>query len=213
MICPKCKSKNVKPITDDKKRLYCVTCNYSWKPENGDKEPEGTLSFNGIPTAKQIFDVLTRGQTFSPELRAALESQVTALLLDQWFEGMKAGQIASILYAKEYYMKQCQEGDINGKDRNDNGRADQTCPSRIRNPNRVGENRRSRRAEDTANPRSAEYNHSITERINGYCLKYSRGLKVPENLYLQIAQLADVLPSCIKKEIHWDGHKLTLEVE
>ena len=201
MVCPKCKSKKVQPITDDKKRFYCVDCNYSWKFENENKEPKGNLIFNGIPTAKQLFMALTKGQVFTPELRAALESQITALLLDQWFEGFKAGQMASILYAKEYY----------GKNRNEPTRTTCLCKQGISGTQRVGQDRRIRRAQDTAHPRAAEVNPTITEGIHGAKLSYPRGLRVTEDVYTKVANLCEKNPN-MAKQFHWDGHKLTAEI-
>lgn len=203
MICPKCKSKIVQPITEDKQKFYCVDCNYSWKKENSDKEPEGTLEFNGIPAARQIFEVLTKGQEFTPEFRAALESQVTALLLDQWFEGMKAGQMASILYAKEHY----------GKGRDEPKGTACTCKTKSQGDGRVGQNRRTRRSQDTSNPGNEGLSPTIRERVNGGELTYPRNLKLPENMLQQVALMIEDCPGVLTKKYHWDGRKLTVEVD
>lgn len=203
MICPKCESAKTQHIDHEKKAFLCVECNYAWKKENGPNEPSGTLAFNGVPEAQKIFQILTQGQKFTPEFQAALESQITAILFDQWFSGMKVGQIASILYAVEHY----------GKDRNEPTRTNRLREERTSSPNKVGENRRIRRGQDTANPRAAEASPTITERINGITLTYPRAIKVPDNMYASIAEMVLDLPAFIKNDFMWDGHKLTATIE
>lgn len=203
MICPKCRSQKTQHIDHGKNAFLCIECNYSWKPENGAKEPKGNLSFNGIPEAKQIFEALTKGQDFTPEFRAALETQITAILFDQWFNGMKTGQMASILYAKEHY----------GKNRDDSTGTDSSCGGRTSGTQRPGQDRRVRREQDTANPGAKEISQTVTERVNGGVLKYPRGLRIPDNMFTEIAKMNDELPGFIKRDYFWDGHKLTVQVD
>lgn len=201
MKCPKCNSQKTQPVTDDNLRFYCVDCNYIWKKENGANESSGTLSFEGIPKAKQIYEALTKGQEFTPEFRAAMEAQITGLLLDQWFEGMKAGSMASILYAKEYY----------GKNRDDSEGATSPSKEREGRTRETRENRRSRRVEDTADPRASMRNITARERINTIELTYPRGILVPENVREAVAIQTDINPHILSA--HFDGHKLTADIK
>lgn len=203
MICPKCASTNVQPITDDRERLYCVDCNFAWKNINGVAEPKGTLSFDGVPKAQELFKILTKGQEFTPEFRSALESQLVAMLLDQWFDGFKGGQMASILYARGSY----------GKNRNECTGTVEAGKERTGGANKIGKSREIRRREDPANPRASENSPTITERVNGGTITYPRHLKLPGNMCGAIAQMIAGAPSWVSNKYHWDGSKVIVEVD
>lgn len=202
MTCPKCKSQKVQPVTSDGNRLYCVDCNYAWKKENGKNEHEGNLNFEGFPKARQIFDALTKGQSFTPEFRAALESQISAIILDQWFEGFKAGQMASILYAKEHY----------GKDRNDSLGTTNSRGGRTAETTSPGKNSKRKRIEDPANPRTARPDFTVKERVNGIIVEHPGNVRCPDNMFEEIAKVSEKLDMKIKK-FAYDGHSLNAELD
>lgn len=203
MKCPKCDNQNTQKINNKGSAFHCIECNHSWRVGKENSEPKGDLSFNGVPEAKKMFEILTKDQDLSPELRAAIEVQITAMLFDQWFEGMKTGKMASILYAKEYY----------GKERNGSNGAANSRKGRTDGAQRPGQDRRIRRSQDTANPTAGDINPTVTERINGGTLKYPRGIRVPDNMFTEIAKMIEELPGFMAKDYFWDGHKLTVGVD
>lgn len=217
MKCPSCKSPRVQQITDDGLRLYCVDCNHAWKKETPTENPSGEMSFNGVPAAKQIFEALTKGQNLTPEFRAALESQITAILLDQWFNGFKAGQMASILYAKEHY----------GKDRNDTSATTSSCNqgkrgSGIQNFASAGSGEK--RGNGTgkcgcgqASGTKKQSDTTVRKRIgrDGVELTYPRNVLVPENLEKALAYVTqEVFEGKLKvKGATYNGHKCLLDLD
>ncbi len=201
--CPKCANINTQKVDHKGTAFHCIKCNYSWRIGKESTEPKGTLAFNGVPEAEQVFNILTKDQNFSPEFRAAMEAQITAILFNQWFEGMKTGKIASILYAKEHY----------GKNRDDSTRTDSPRSGRDSGAQRPGQDRRVRREQDTANPRAGEINPTITERVNGGTLTYPRGINVPDNMFESIAKMIVEIPGFINNDFRWDGHNLTVKVD
>jgi len=209
MHCPMCRYVAPQEITNNGDKYYCIKCNYSWSVENECKEPKGDLSFSGIPLAKELFKLLTKDQEISPEMRAALESQMSAVIFDQWFEGFKAGQMASILYAKEHY----------GKDRNESRTTTGPCKNPVKR-NQVGKNRITRRSQDpAANPGMGKKGRQpregietggidnlswIKERVgeHGVELNYPRHLKISEDIYELITKMgSDLYP-----RVFYDGN-------
>jgi hypothetical protein len=197
MDCPKCKSKKIQNISQHK--FYCVNCNYAWDSSNGANETSGKLDFSGAITAKKIFEVLTKDQDLTPEFRAALETQITSIIFEQWFEGFKAGQMASILYAREFYGKDRIASSTTtreGQGRNGGPEEENT-----RGP-RNGKERRSRpgqrrRAEDGGIERP--HNTKIRKRIGPVELEYERVDKVPESMEKYLAYLSQE----VWKETSW----------
>ena len=188
MTCPKCGSPKTQPISEI--HFYCVNCNHTWSTNNKE-EPKGTLDFTGAVTAKRIFEVLTKDQEFTPEFRAALETQITAIIFEQWFEGFKAGQMASILYAREHYGKG--GNDVTEPVRESEARtpgvrikdSSATAPRETSGSGRPGQRRR---AEDGAAQRSV--NSPIRERVGSIELVRSPGV-VPENVYRALAYVCE----------------------
>jgi len=215
MECPRCKSKKIQPISrpSDNKH-YCVDCNYAWDTTQSAKEAKGTLDFSGAITAKKIFDILTKDQDLTPEFRAALETQITSIIFEQWFEGFKAGQMASILYAREFY----------GKNRIATGPTALEGKGRIREPEekdssgpRHGEKRGSstkqrRRAEDGGI--EGRNSPEIRKRIGSVELTFKRGVTVPEEIERLVAYLSqEVWPNTEWiNSLRYDG-KLIIEAK
>jgi hypothetical protein len=190
-------------------KFYCVDCNYSWDASHKGNEPKGTMNFTGAVTAKKVFEVLTKGQDFSPEFRAALETQIVGIIFEQWFEGFKAGQMASILYAREHY----------GKDRN--GSEGTTLPSDEgtgetgkQNPSSAkdgkegrGRSGQRRRPEDVGV--KEHYYPTVRKRISGIEFTHPRNIIVPENIERKVAMIVQDTP--LPSNMHYDGKSLTTE--
>lgn len=214
MVCPKCKSENIQPISETPGKYYCVACNYAWDFKNEDKEPQGTLNFTGVVPAERLFDVMVKEQDISPELRAALKTQFIGILFENWFEGLKAGQMLSILHAKEYY----------GKDRNGTDTTIRSSEVRDDGPERkdTGAKRRSeagttragqrRRSEDGG--AQGYRNSQIRKRIGPVEVCHPREVPFSESLEKLIAHLSqNVWGNDLSwiKNITYDG-KLIIEV-
>lgn len=189
VVCPKCKSEKVQIISKSSTKYYCVSCNYAWDYKNKIGEPEGSLDFSGAISAKRIFDVLTKGQDFTPEFRAALETQITSVIFEQWFEGFKAGQMASILYAKEFYGK-----DRDGTNKTVSGREGGDASTSKKDPGEPIERKGSitragqrRRAEDGGIEGYGA--PEVRTRIGPVELRHPRNVKVPESVEKQVAYL------------------------
>jgi hypothetical protein len=192
MVCPKCKSEKTQIISNTSTKFYCVNCNHSWDTQNK-IEPKGTLDFSGVISAKRIFEVLTKGQEFTPEFRAALETQITAIIFDQWFSGFKAGQMASILYSKEFYGKNRDE--TNSTVSGSEGRDDSTSGENIRVEGKTG--------------------HAVSRtRIGPVELISHLGVEVPESIEKMISYLAHEVwggTSWIKS-LTYENKKLKIDI-
>ena len=103
MKCPGCGSDKIQPINKDKTHFYCTECNAGFQ-EGAKKVEHGHLEFAGVDASQRIFEMLTGDRKdMTPEMKAALETQMTGIIFEQWFEGFKAGQLANIAYVKGYY--------------------------------------------------------------------------------------------------------------
>jgi hypothetical protein len=177
VICPKCQSTKSQIVSHDQGMYYCPDCNHAW---GGKKESSGTLAFNGAEDAKQLFEMMFKNQNVTPEIRAIWETQITAVMMDQWFEGLKVGQLLSITYAKDFY----------GKDRNESSRATGSRQEAVKVAS-VG-NRKDglrTRTNDPADPRNAGVDRTVTERVAGidFSYPYSLSHQVTPEMYEYIA--------------------------
>jgi len=103
MKCPKCETPGMKLQPGTKKYYYCSGCNYAFSVDEKYNAKEFELNFEGLAPVKSILDFIAGVAELNPVTRSIIETQMTAALFEQWFEGMKAGQLASIVYAKEFY--------------------------------------------------------------------------------------------------------------
>ena len=197
--CPECNSTKLQPINKEGTHLYCTDCNSAFK-EGAQKVEQGSLGFNGVVTAQKVFEILTGGRDdMTPEMRSALETQMTGIIFEQWFEGFKAGQLANILYVKEYYND-------NGKTRSKStsttgqheGRTETTGGKSSDSENSSGR-------ESNSQPQSG--NQRIRELVGGVQLEYPQHIKVPENVYAEVAELVDSL-SVKPERVKYDGRTL-----
>jgi len=109
MKCPRCsQSKDVTRVDSDGKYHLCIKCNFSWATGKETEEKAADVNFRGLPTSQQFVEAFAKIENLDPVIKSAMEAQLTGLLMEQWIEGMKAGQLASIVHAKEYYKdKEC----------------------------------------------------------------------------------------------------------
>jgi hypothetical protein len=191
-------------MTPDGKYLYCPSCNHSW--EKGKEEVslqggDGTLEFSGVSTAKRVFDVLTGGRDdMTPELRSALETQLTGIIFEQWFEGFKAGQLANIVYVKEYY--------------NDNGktRSKSTGTTGVNEDGTGGNSEPISKGKDSSNEYkgggAGSSNQRVRENVGGVSLEYPQHIRVPENIYAEVAELVDRIGLDLITKVDYNGRTL-----
>lgn len=109
MMCPQCsKADDVSRIDTEGKFHFCLKCNYTWAiSEKGTKKEnkKSDMSFRGLPVAQQFLQNLCKIERLPPEIKASMEAQLTTLLMEQWVDGMRAGQVASIVHAMDHYRK------------------------------------------------------------------------------------------------------------
>ena len=199
MNCPKCNATEIVAMSDDGKHLYCPKCNHAWKKGNENAET-GTLDFQGVATAKKVFDVLTGGRDdMSPELRTALETQMTGIIFEQWFEGFKAGQMANIVYVRDYYG--------NGKARS---KSNSTTGQHEEGTSGTGEqvSNGENRSSGEPNSGSSASNQRVRENVGGVNLEYFQHIKVPENIYAEVAEIVEALGNNNILRINYDGRTL-----
>ena len=207
MSCPKCQSTNAVPIDQSAKFMYCPSCNHSWavgKEQESLNGESGSFEFSGIPTAKRVFDVLTGGRVdMTPEMRSALETQMVAIIFEQWFEGFKAGQLANIVYVRDYYG--------NGKARSESASSNgehQTGTSSSGEQTSNGEDGSS----GNQNQRTQERYQTVRERVGGVDFVYPKHIMVPENVLQHAAELSEKL-SGENFMFNYDGRAIRVDIK
>jgi len=180
MKCIKCGSTNTSPIDKDGKYVYCLGCNHSFKL--GVVSATSDMKFSGVPASEGILDKLT----LQPQDRAMLQTHIAGEFMTQWFDGFKAGQMASIVHARKYY---------DGKNRDDSAGSD-TSSSRETGGDRVpdGSSRQHGEAgidgsKATGNPKATG---RITETVNGVRVVSNESLS--ESFMAAIAELTSTFP-------------------
>jgi len=205
MNCPGCKSEDLQPINKEETHFYCTNCNNGF--QKGAKEiADGSLNFEGVVTAQKIFDVLTgERDDMSPELKSALETQMTGLIFEQWFEGFKAGQLANIAYTRNYYD--------NGKTRSKSDSTTDKHGNGAEHTTSKASHREDSSSRDS-DPKSNSSDSRVKELVAGVKFTYPKHIKVPENIYTQLALLVDDLLHHTEhkeiKQVDYDGRYLSV---
>ena len=169
---------------DDPKYLYCPECNHSMKA-NETETKDASLSFEGVTDAMSIVNAIYKDtDSASLEEKSVVTSQISSSMYEQWFEGFKAGQLATSLFHRR--------NSNDGKNR-----IEQQCSEREHNTGaeRSGENVniRENSFSESADPSVTGRPKRIREIIAGIEFEYDSHLIVPENIYMISAQLADDL--------------------
>lgn len=201
MNCPKCENQKTQPITKDGSKRYCPDCNHSWDIDSR-KNKEGSVDFSAVPDAKKFIDALIKDQEISPEIRAVIETQLISMLMDQWFDGFKGGQLASIVYARSHYD--------NGKTRSKSTSATGKHEGRPESSGSQASNGEDGSSEQPDHGSSSGDKRS-RERVSGIDFFYPRHVKVPENVYQEAAIIGRTMENITK--IDYDGRHLSVSIK
>lgn len=206
MNCPKCNNSTAVPIDQSAKFMYCPSCNHSWavgKEQESLQGESGSFEFSGIPTAKRVFDVLTGGRAdMTPEMRSALETQMVAIIFEQWFEGFKAGQLANIVYVRGYYDGKTRSESTSSTGESTNGTSEVDAKASV-GENGIGGNE---------NSRTTERYQTVRERVGGVDFLYPKHIKVPENVLQHAAELSEKL-SGENFMFNYDGRAIRVDIK
>ena len=152
------------------------------------------MSFDGASSINTILNALQ----LDPTTRILIESQLTGIVFDQWFTGFKAGQLASIVHAREFY----------GKSRNELGGTDSSREERTRATSGVGKNSIRSRSDDSSRSGIACRPDTIRERVSGIELTRPSDVSVPEHIYETIASTVSASPG-VYVSVHFNGTTLS----
>ena len=183
MKCTRCNKNNTSKIDQDGRYIYCLDCNFTFKTAVVVKT--GTVEF---PTSKFLDDV-KKMELASPQERAILEAGLTGEFMEQWFEGFKAGQMASIVHARKYY---------DGKNRDDNKGSDSSAGGETgghRAPNGTSGQHGEASVDGNETTGNSEAVRRVTEDINGLKVTYTGTLSEP--LIQAIAEMAELIATQI----------------
>lgn len=160
--------------------LYCPECDTSFKPTDT-KKVDGSMDFSGAISATQIVQNIYRNDIeASLEEKAVVTSQITGLTQEQWFEGFKAGQLATALFHRS------KENDGENGTKSERSSGEHKTGTRDVGKNvSVGKNSVS----ESSDPGAERRPRRIKEIVSGVEFFYASHLKVPDNIYLMAAEI------------------------
>ena len=186
--------------------LYCPDCDTSYK-KNDTKKITGSMDFSGVLNATQIVqNIYSNDPEASLEEKAVVTAQITGLTQEQWFEGFKAGQLATALFHRS--------NSHDGK----NGIKSHSTGKKYKGGIRVlGEDVSTGKdgGSESSDPSITGRPKRIREFITGIEFFYDSHLQVPDNVYMMAAELSNGAKEQGYKNFSfkYDGGSLSLVVQ
>ena len=182
--------------------LYCPDCDTSYKKDDT-KKVSGSMDFSGVLNATQIVqNVYNNDPEATLEEKAVVTAQITGLTQEQWFEGFKAGQLATALF----HRSNSHDGK-NGIESHSASRQHKAGTRVIREDVGNGEDSGSKPSDPSASGRPKR----VRELVAGVEFSYDSHLIVPDNVYMLAAEMATRIKDMTKNfSFTYEGGSLSI---
>ena len=209
--CPNCNSVTIP--ADDKdnpNHVYCPGCNTMFKMSDGKLKKdtrEASLDFSGVNDIFKIVDNIYRNsEDISLEEKSVVTAQLTATIYEQWFEGFKAGQLATSMFYR---------GDQNdGKNRTGSERTDREHTDGVGTTRETTSNRKDSLSQSSDTSIEGRPKR-VKELVGGVEFVRDTHIIVPENIYIMCAEMSDILKHTKIKNFSftYDGKSLKVVIK